>query len=242
MSGWKKQSAAKLKETLRTPLQWGVERDLVVHPGPIALASKVIHATVQGDGIVVVKMEDREAKNMFSPAWVEGMTEVFAHIAGTPGYKVVVLTGYDTYFASGGTKESLLAVQAGNAKFTDIQVFEAALHCKLPVIAAMQGHGIGAGWSVGMFADLGLLSDESRYVSPYIGYGFTPGGGATWNLANKMGWDLARESLFTGEPFTGSELKARGVELVVRPQARFMTRRWSWQPPSRNTRMLTSWV
>ncbi len=219
-TGWKKQSAAKLKEALRTPLLWSVERTPPLRPGPIALASKVIHATVHGDGIVVVKMEDREAKNMFSPAWGEGMTEAFAHIAETPGYKVVVLTGYDSYFCSGGTREGLLAIQSGKARFTDLTAVQAALDCKLPVIAAMQGHGIGAGWSVGMFADLVLLSDESQYVSPYMNYGFTPGGGATWILGDKMGWDLARESLFTGEPFTGLELKARGVELVVTPRSK----------------------
>ncbi|MCX2765223.1 enoyl-CoA hydratase-related protein, partial [Aquimarina muelleri] len=65
----------------------------------------------------------------------------------------VVLTGYDTYFASGGTKESLLAIQQGKAKFTDTKVFQLAMECKIPVIAAMQGHGIGAGWSLGMFSD-----------------------------------------------------------------------------------------
>jgi len=37
------------------------------------------------------------------------LREVFAHVEESRAYKVVVLTGYDTYFASGGTKETLLA-------------------------------------------------------------------------------------------------------------------------------------
>ena len=97
-----------------------------------------------------------------------------------------------------------------------------ALDCKLPVIAAMQGHGIGAGWSLGMFADVVLLSEESQYVSPYMNYGFTPGAGATWILADKMGNDLARESLLTGEPYSGSELKARGLRLPIVPRAELL--------------------
>ena len=145
--------------------------------------------------------------------------EAFAHIDGTPGYKVVILTGYDSYFSSGGTKDSLLAIQAGKAKFTDYKIFQLPLDCKLPVIAAMQGHGIGAGWSLGMFADVVLLSEESRYVSPYMNYGFTPGAGATWSLADKLGQDLARESLLTGEQYAGRELKARGLRLPILPRA-----------------------
>src|SRR5947209_8712243 len=188
-------------------------------PTAIALQSKVVRATVYPQGIVVVKLEDGEARNMFSAALMEGVAEVFAHIEQTPGYKVGVLTGYDSYFASGGTKESLLAIQAGKAKFTDFNIFQLALDCKLPVIAAMQGHGIGAGWTLGMFADVVLLSQESRYVSPYMNYGFTPGGGATFILADKVGPDVARESLLTAQQYTGSELKDRGLRLPVLPRA-----------------------
>ena len=148
-------------------------------PTPIPLHTQVVTATAHPDGVVVVKMEDRQARNMFSDALIEGITEAFAHIEQTPAYKAVILTGYESYFASGGTKDRLLAIQEGRERFTDFKVFQAALTCKLPVIAAMQGHGIGAGWTLGMFADLVVLSDESRYVSPYMDYGFTPGAGAT---------------------------------------------------------------
>jgi len=191
----------------------------VAAPTAISLHSRVITATAHPDGIVVVKMEDREVKNMFSEALMEGIREVFAHIAQTPAYKVVILTGYDNYFASGGTKESLLSIQEGRSKFTDAGIFHLAVECRLPVIAAMQGHGIGAGWSMGMFADIVLLSDESRYVSPYMNYGFTPGAGATYSLTDKLGPDLARESLLTGHQYTGRELRERGLTLRVLPRA-----------------------
>jgi acyl transferase domain-containing protein/enoyl-CoA hydratase/carnithine racemase/acyl carrier protein/SAM-dependent methyltransferase len=221
---WKQSTAATLQEaTAGLPAGWdrdGQTTDLLpAAPAPVSLRSRVITATAHPEGIVVVKMEDRGAKNMFSDAFMEGMREAFAHIEQTPAYKVVILTGYDSYFASGGTREGLLAVQEGRARFTDFNVFQLPLDCKVPVIAAMQGHGIGAGWTLGMFADLVLLSGESRYVSPYMGYGFTPGAGATWVLAGKMGQDLSRESLLTAEPFTGNELKARGVELPVLPRS-----------------------
>ncbi|MBV9492689.1 MAG: SDR family NAD(P)-dependent oxidoreductase, partial [Acidobacteria bacterium] len=186
---------------------------------PIAFASPVVQVNAQPDGIVVVVMQDREAKNMFSDALVEGLTQAFAHIESLPSAKVVVLTGHNQYFALGGTKESLLAIQAGKAKFTDSKVFRIALDCKLPVIAAIQGHAIGAGWCLGMFADLVLLSDESRYVSPYMDYGFTPGAGATYVLPRKLGRPLGWESLMTAQSLAGSVLAARGLRLPVLPRA-----------------------
>ncbi|MEO8378059.1 MAG: SDR family NAD(P)-dependent oxidoreductase, partial [Acidobacteriota bacterium] len=206
----------------------GLNPDLEIIPdaaGPlaepivIALRSAVVTVTAHPEGMVVVRMHDRQAKNQFSEAFVDGVAEAFAHIEQTPSYRVVVLTGYDHYFASGGTKESLLAIQAGQARFTDTRIFQLPLDCSIPVIAAMQGHGIGAGWTLGMFADLAILSEESHYVSPYMDYGFTPGAGATWVLADKMGRDLAGESLWTGRPFTGSELRQRGLKLPIMPRA-----------------------
>ena len=185
------------------------------YPYDVSLNSKVVSATVYQDGVLVVSMEDRQAKNMFSEDFVKGMNEAFEHIELSSTYKVVVLVGYDNYFASGGTKDGLLAIQEGRAKFTDVKTYQLPMMCKLPVIAAMQGHAIGAGWSMGMFADHILFSEESHYVSPYMNYGFTPGAGSTLVLPEKMGIDLARESLLTAKEYSGSELKKRGLSFSV---------------------------
>ncbi|WP_193316976.1 SDR family NAD(P)-dependent oxidoreductase [Janthinobacterium sp. FT14W] len=192
------------------------------HPGPLALGSSVATATVHADGILVVKMEDRNARNMFSAQLVDGLNQIFAHIDATPSYKVVVMTGFDAYFASGGTKENLLAIQAGSVRFTDSRMFELALRCRIPVIAAMQGHAIGAGWSLGMFADVTLFSERSEYVSPYMNYGFTPGAGATLVFPTRIGYDLGRETLLGGQAYTGRELRDRGLKQAVLKQEQIL--------------------
>ncbi|MES2824533.1 MAG: SDR family NAD(P)-dependent oxidoreductase [Pseudomonadota bacterium] len=220
---WKKEIALSLQGKIKQLPAWlGANEKNIVSPVSvkntpvaIALTSSVITATAHPEGILVVNMEDRQAKNMFSDEFISGMNEVFAHIENTPDYKVIVLTGYDNYFASGGTKENLLAIQDGSVKFTDVKIYELPLKCKLPVIAAMQGHGIGAGWSMGMFADFIFFSEESKYVSPYMNYGFTPGAGSTFIFADKIGYDLARETLLTGQEYSGSELKTKGLLLPV---------------------------
>ena len=187
-------------------------------PKSIPLASSVVSATAYPEGIVHIVMEDRDAKNMFSQALVQGMNDIFEHIDQSPFYRAVVITGYDNYFAAGGTRESLEAIHAGTLKFTDHKIYQLAFDCKLPVIAAMQGHGIGGGLSLGLFADFIVLSEESKYLSPYMGYGFTPGAGATLLVPERFGKDLGRETLFTAQEYSGSELQARGVGLQVVPR------------------------
>ncbi len=220
---WKKEMVLSIRKKIKNLPAWLELKDenvkpLENKPVPVALNSKVVTATAHPEGILVVKMEDREAKNMFSEAIVQGMNEVFDHIEKTPSYKVVVLTGYDHYFASGGTKETLLAIQEGKTKFTDSNISHLAMTCEVPVIAAMQGHGIGGGWTLGMFADFILFSEESKYLSPYMSYGFTPGAGATFIFPEKIGYDLGRETLLTAQEYSGSELKDRGLWIPVLPR------------------------
>ncbi len=220
---WKKQIALKINErVVNLPIWLNLKEknDQIVQseinsPNRVTLQSKVVTATAHPEGIVVVKMEDRDAKNMFSEALTEGLEEVFRHIEQCSNYKVVVITGFDNYFASGGTKETLLAIQEGKVKFTDNKVYQLTMTCKIPVIAAMQGHGIGAGWSLGMFADKIVFSKESKYVSPYMNYGFTPGAGSTIVFQEKIGYDLAKESLLTAQEYSGGDLKNRGMSIPV---------------------------
>ena len=190
----------------------------------LPLSSTVVRASVDADGVVLVRLEDRDARNMFSDALIAGLEEVFDRIAQSPAYKAVVLTGYDTYFSSGGTRDGLKAIQEGKVRFTDHDVFQLPMRCPLPVVAAMQGHGIGAGWTLGLFCDVVLFSAESRYFSPYMNFGFTPGAGATGILPARLGFDLARDSLFTGREITGEELARRHPQLAVLPRDQVLDR------------------
>ncbi|NOU17184.1 MAG: SDR family NAD(P)-dependent oxidoreductase [Bacteroidales bacterium] len=217
---WKKQMIFSIREKITNQPAWSEPKEEAIEtlstlPILITLKSNVITATAYPEGILVVKMEDREAKNMFSDAIIQGINEVFDHIEKSPSYKVVILTGYEQYFASGGTKETLLSIQEGKTKFTDNKIYQITMTCKVPVIAAMQGHGIGAGWSLGMFADFIVFSEESKYFSPYMNYGFTPGAGATFIFPEKIGYDLSRETLLTGQEYNGREFKERGLLIPV---------------------------
>ena len=225
---WKQYNASSIEKKLKNASKVNSKNEKfkpVLEPStPVILKSKVISAIADPDGVLTVKMEDREAKNMFSDALTQGIVEVFDTIDKTPAYKVVVLTGFDNYFAAGGTKEDLYAIQEGKAKFTDTKFYHLAMECKIPVIAAMQGHAIGAGWSYGMFADFVLYSEESKYLSPYMNFGFTPGAGATFILPKKLGYYLSRDTLFKAQEISGSELKERGLKFPVLSRKHVVTK------------------
>ncbi|PRP54756.1 polyketide synthase [Bacillus halotolerans] len=169
--------------------------------------------------IIQVKMHDRVHKNAFSQELTDGLIQAFEFIRNQQSYKAVILTGYDNYFASGGTQEGLLRIQQGITKFTDDNLYSLALDCRIPVIAAMQGHGIGGGFVMGLFADFVILSRESVYTTNFMKYGFTPGMGATFIVPQKLGFSLAQELLMNAGNYRGADLEKRGIPFQVLPRS-----------------------
>jgi polyketide biosynthesis enoyl-CoA hydratase PksI len=182
-------------------------------------ASSVVDIREVAPGVVQLTMQDREYRNTFSPALVAGLLGAFGDIGDDPRSRAVVLTGYDTYFCTGGTREALHRLHEGRGKFSDTNLYGLPLQCQIPVVAAMQGHGVGGGFVFGLFADVVVLSRESVYTTNFMKYGFTPGMGATHVLPAKLGIALAAEMLLSARNYRGQELADRGVPFTVLPRA-----------------------
>lgn len=183
------------------------------------MSSPVLEFQEVEPGIVQLTMQDREHKNTFSVGLVAALMGAFQRIGQSLHYRAVVLTGYDTYFCSGGTQEALQQLHEGHGKFSDSALYSLPLDCEIPVIAAMQGHGIGGGFVFGLFADFVVLSRESVYTANFMKYGFTPGMGATFVVPEKLGVPLAHEILLSARSYRGEELAKRGVPFPVLPRA-----------------------
>lgn len=181
-------------------------------PQPIVALDEV------APGVAQITLQDRENKNVFSEDLVRGLIDCFDSIGRDARFKAAIITGYDSYFASGGTKAGLLAIHDGRTSFNATNFYSLALDCEIPVISAMQGHGIGGGLVMGLFADFVIMSRESYYTANFMRYGFTPGMGATYILPKKLGFSLAHELLLNGASYRGADLEKRGLPFPVLPR------------------------
>ena len=188
-----------------------------------AMAEPVVDVREVEPFIVQVTMCDRVNKNTFTHQMSRELIQAFTAIGTNQTWKAVILTGFDSYFASGGTQEDLLTLQEGKARFSDNNIYGLALECPIPVISAMQGHGIGGGFVMGLFADFVILSRESVYTTNFMKYGFTPGMGATMIVPHKLGPVLGNEMLLQARRYRGDELQRRGVAFAVHPRAEVMS-------------------
>ncbi|MDJ0618873.1 MAG: polyketide synthase [Calothrix sp. MO_192.B10] len=180
--------------------------------------TEVVQLVELGNGVVQITMKDEENRNTFSPGIIEGLCKCFGAVAQNKSYKVVILTGYGNYFSSGATKEHLIRLHKKEIKLNDSEVLRLVLDCKIPVISAMQGHGIGGGFLLGLYADFVVLSQESIYTTNFMKYGFTPVGATSLILPNKLGIELGQEMMYTARNYRGKELAKRGISVTVVPK------------------------
>lgn len=184
---------------------------------------QVVSLTELGDDIVQITMQDREAQNTFSKELINGIIEAFEAIRKNKTYKVVILTGYENYFCCGGTKEELFKIYKKEIDFNDLDFFTTPLKCEIPVISAMQGHGIGGGFVFGCYSDFMILGKENVYTTNFMKYGFTPGMGGTYMVPLRLGQSLGNEMLFTAENYRGGELQERGVPQRAVPKTEVLS-------------------
>lgn len=80
-----------------------------------------------------------------------------------------------------------------------------------PVIAAVNGHAIGAGMELALSADFAIVAEEAKLRFPEVALGTFVGGGAVYTLAERVGTLRARELIYLGEFFSGREAAEMGV-------------------------------
>jgi E-phenylitaconyl-CoA hydratase len=88
-----------------------------------------------------------------------------------------------------------------------------------PIIAAVNGHAIGAGAMLALACDLRIASDNATFGIPEVKYGSPPGMGSTQRLPRAIPLGPAMEMLLTGDRISAEEAYHWGVFNRVVPQA-----------------------
>jgi polyketide biosynthesis enoyl-CoA hydratase PksI len=170
-------------------------------------------------GLALVQMQDAEGKNAFSPPFVEALLGCLEQAAGDPEVRVCLLRGLPEVFCAGASEELLLDLAKGSVEATDILLSRALLDLPLPAVAAIEGHAVGGGLTLGLCCDVVLLARESRYGCPFMNLGFTPGMGTTRLLQAAVGEYVANEMMYGGQYLKGAHFAGSGGVNYVLPRA-----------------------
>lgn len=178
----------------------------------------VVHLSYPQPEIAMIAIENRESKNSITQEVNLGLVNAFASIDANPNVKVVVTHGYDNYYACGGDYEGLMELATGDKSFADIEFFTLPLKCKVPTIAAVQGHAIGGGLAFACLHDFIFLASGVIYSASFMQYGFTPGMGTTYTIPKRFGSNCGSQMLFSAKPFSKKDLESLNCLLPLYPK------------------------
>lgn len=166
--------------------------------------------------VLTVTLHRPEVKNAANARMEVELCQLFTEVAHDPDVRVVVLTGSGEVFSAGGDFAYMREVLAEQAKFWDAMAYGkrlifSMLDCPKPIIAKINGHAMGLGATLALFCDVSFASEEAKIADPHVAIGFAAGDGGAVIWPQLVGYNRAKEYLFTGEPLLATEAARIGL-------------------------------
>ena len=178
----------------------------------------------QDGPLVTLTMNQPEKRNPLSgnSAIPEFLTAI-DRIHDDRGVRCVILTGNGPSFSAGGDIRDMKRMAGPEMSEMDIrhqyrrgiqQLTLRLFNLEVPVIAAVNGHAIGAGLDLACMCDIRIASEKAKFAASFIKVGIIPGDGGAWLLPRIVGMSRAAELAFTGD--TVDAQQALALNLVSR--------------------------
>lgn len=161
-------------------------------------------------GVATITLNRPDIRNVITgKQMIAELEEACKQINEDLGIKVLIITGADPAFSSGGNIKDL-AAKKGIFHGTPAQVMEncrrsiakialAIRAVEVPTIAAVNGPAIGAGLDLALMCDMRIASKKAEFGETFINLGLIPGDGGAYFLPRVVGLAKACELTFTGE-------------------------------------------
>ncbi|MCI0181788.1 Short-chain-enoyl-CoA hydratase [Acidibacillus sp. S0AB] len=172
------------------------------------------------DHVATLTLQREEAMNALSEVLLEEMLVHLQAIDQDETVRCVVITsGSERAFCAGADlkeRRGMNEEQVRTAVTRIRSVIEAVAALKMPTIAAVRGVALGGGLELMLACDVRVVADTALLGLTETRLAIIPGAGGTQRLARIVGLGRAKELIFTGRRFTGTEAFSFGLaEYVV---------------------------
>ena len=171
------------------------------------------------NGFAVLKLNRPGEMNALSKEMRKELDEIFNVFENDAEINSIIITGGEYVFSAGMDIKEMTALpdsEIGEYYESMIKYLKKVYSCKKPVIAAVGGFALGAGFDLALACDLIVASESAIFCHPELKFGANP---FFSPLIHIVGVTKAKEIVMLGEPIGANEsLKIGLVNRVVSPE------------------------
>lgn len=154
------------------------------------------------------------------------LLEAIARAATDPKIRVLILTGADPVFCSGGNVKDMQRFHDPSMDPAAIRedyrhgiqrLTRALYQLDVPTIALVNGPAMGAGLDLACMCDIRIGSERAKFAESFVRVGIVPGDGGAWLLPRVIGRSRASEMAFTGDAIDAAQALEWGLVSKIVP-------------------------
>ena len=186
--------------------------------------------------ILTITLNLPDKRNPISDvAMVDALSDAFEEADRDISVRCVILTGAGSAFSAGGDLKQMRPDSGGLRSSSPVEtrrnykygiqrlplLFQAL---EVPVVAAVNGHAIGAGLDLATMCDVRVAGESAKFAESFVKLGIIPGDGGAWLLPRIVGFSRATELALTGEMFDAKTALDYGLVSHVVPDSALLAK------------------
>ena len=206
----------------------------------------------QDHRVVTITLNRPDTRNALSGDLIDGLIDALEKANKDKNVGCVILTGAGKSFSSGGnlqeiknmtTKDNMSQSQLEDWYRFGIQKIPLTMNAiDVPIVAAVNGHAIGAGNDLCTMCDIRIAGEDAKFSESFLRIGIIPGDGGSWFLPKIIGLSRAAEMILTCDVLDAEKALNWGLvsqivkneELII--QAKKIANKIASQPPEATRR------
>ncbi|CAN5682169.1 enoyl-CoA hydratase-related protein [soil metagenome] len=183
------------------------------------------------DGVARITLNRPSRLNAFAGSMREELADAIETAVRAASVRVIVISGSGRAFSAGADIEVMAGLLERGDEDAFIRNLEAGERvvraiatAPQPVIAALNGAGVGAGASLAIACDLRIASEKAKIGFTFNRIGLHPDWGATHFLPRLVGSGRAAELIFSARIIDAREARDAGIFGEVVADGDFRTR------------------
>ncbi len=188
-------------------------------------------------GVAEITLNRPERLNALTFEVYDELRRVFEALDREPGVRAIVLTGAGRAFCSGGDVEDIIGELFGRdyqglldfTRKTGALILS-MLHCRRPIVGALNGLVAGAGAVVASACDIRIAAEDAKIAFLFTKVGLSGADmGASWLLPRIVGLGRATELLMTGDFIDAARAEQIGLyhRVVAKDAVAAEARSWA---------------